>query len=287
MLSKIFPRKSCNAYFAAFHYFLQIPDEHLEGFQTFNRTNVEPAAIYFNNGTGIPEADIVIYVRSYNTPRCIDKVGDGCGDQIPLYFGSGIFSNALFWFQGTVAYAAYCQLDQFNRPVAGYANFCPTHLNSETFDAEKFYLVKHVLVGKSFSFKSIFLCCSCVYFCWSLWQILNCHVLVLFIVTKLWLLVVKRTELLCALIPSLFVYLVVSACMLLNAVMFYLHFQTVVHELFHILGFSQKLFDKFQVCSEAVPLEVCSYILIHCELTTWPAGCEGSASLSHCLYTCA
>ena len=42
---------------------------------------------------------------------------------------------------GIIAYATYCQLDQYNRPVAGYANFCPNHLSSDLYEHEKLYLV--------------------------------------------------------------------------------------------------------------------------------------------------
>nr|CAB3263456.1 leishmanolysin-like peptidase [Phallusia mammillata] len=115
-----------------------VPSEHLEGFAVYNQNTSSPIMVHYNNGTGLSNTDLVLYVRSKQTLNCLEV--------------------------GTTAYAAYCQLDQFNRPVSGYANFCPQLLMSDDFDSENFYL-------------------------------------------------------------------------------------TVLHELFHILGFSQKLFDKFQDCS--------------------------------------
>ncbi|XP_076800845.1 ciliated left-right organizer metallopeptidase-like isoform X2 [Clavelina lepadiformis] len=115
----------------------QIPDEHLSGFETYDRNNSDPIETLYVSGSGLNDTDTVIYVRSENTPKCQDG--------------------------GIIAYATYCQLDQYNRPVAGYANFCPNHLSSDLYEHEKLYL-------------------------------------------------------------------------------------TVLHEFFHVLGFSQKLFDKFQDC---------------------------------------
>jgi hypothetical protein len=46
-------------------------------------------------------------------------------------------------FQGAaiIAYAAYCQVDQYDRPVAGYINFCPSLIQSTDYDEERIYLV--------------------------------------------------------------------------------------------------------------------------------------------------
>ena len=52
-------------------------------------------------GSGFENADFVLYVSTVNSDRC--KMS------------------------GTVAYAAYCQLEaETDRPLAGYVNICPT-----------------------------------------------------------------------------------------------------------------------------------------------------------------
>ena len=40
-----------------------------------------------------------------------------------------------------VAYASYCQLDNWNRPVAGYINICPQTLSDHNYNEEKIYWV--------------------------------------------------------------------------------------------------------------------------------------------------
>eukprot|EP01137_Pigoraptor_chileana_P003978 Opistho-2@2552 len=58
-----------------------------------------------NNGTGVPNTDMVFYVESRATDLC-----NG---------GSAI------------AYAHHCTLDQYDRPVSGYVNFCPSMIETE------------------------------------------------------------------------------------------------------------------------------------------------------------
>nr|XP_018667132.1 leishmanolysin-like peptidase 2 [Ciona intestinalis] len=91
----------------------QIPDDHLQGFSTYNNDNTEPVQ-HFSDGGGIPNTDTVVYVRSQDTVKCSD------GE--------------------VVAYATYCHTDQFNRPVSGFLNFCPRYLSSTNFDQDQFYL---------------------------------------------------------------------------------------------------------------------------------------------------
>ena len=40
-----------------------------------------------------------------------------------------------------MAYAAYCKVDQANRPIAGVVNFCPDHLKDGIYDEDKFIVV--------------------------------------------------------------------------------------------------------------------------------------------------
>ena len=40
-----------------------------------------------------------------------------------------------------MAYAAYCKVDQANRPIAGVVNFCPDHLKDGVYDEDKFIVV--------------------------------------------------------------------------------------------------------------------------------------------------
>ena len=49
-------------------------------------------------------------------------------------------------FQGVaiIAYAAYCQVDQYDRPVAGYINFCPLLIRRNDYDEDRIYLVSEL-----------------------------------------------------------------------------------------------------------------------------------------------
>ena len=53
---------------------LQIPDEHLSGFETYDRNNSDPIETLYVSGSGLNDTDTVIYVRSENTPKCQDGV---------------------------------------------------------------------------------------------------------------------------------------------------------------------------------------------------------------------
>jgi len=41
-----------------------------------------------------------------------------------------------------IAYASYCQQDQYGRPIAGYINICPQMLTDHNYDREKIYWVR-------------------------------------------------------------------------------------------------------------------------------------------------
>ncbi|XP_064651371.1 ciliated left-right organizer metallopeptidase-like [Lineus longissimus] len=121
----------------------RIPEEHLEGLYLWNLTHHGPVHIARQPGTGLSNTDYVLYVQSKMFAQCLSSTSS------------------------VIAYATYCQLDQNNRPIAGYTNFCPKHLKNDTdFDEERFV-------------------------------------------------------------------------------------QVAIHEMFHALGFSKKLFDKFKDCSKS------------------------------------
>ncbi|RHY69091.1 hypothetical protein DYB28_000956 [Aphanomyces astaci] len=75
------------------------------GCATGNCTVVRP------NNTGIPNADMVMYIRATTTSRCTDN---------------------------TLAYAITCQRDQFDRPTFGMINFCPDYLDTSTLEGPSY-----------------------------------------------------------------------------------------------------------------------------------------------------
>jgi leishmanolysin-like peptidase len=77
-------------------------------------------------GAGATDADFVLFVSAVNTGSC-----------------SG----------GTLAYASTCQRDQWDRPIFGYANFCPSSLSaaSEDFAAQRATAVHEVMHALGFS----------------------------------------------------------------------------------------------------------------------------------------
>ncbi|XP_041469378.1 uncharacterized protein LOC121419124 [Lytechinus variegatus] len=93
----------------------EIPADHLGGLWTWDAVNPEPSVTHYEEGSGIPNTDIVIYVKAEHTERC------DSGD--------------------VFAYASYCKQDQFQRPIAGVINFCPNPLLSGEYDQDKFTLL--------------------------------------------------------------------------------------------------------------------------------------------------
>ncbi|XP_078001135.1 ciliated left-right organizer metallopeptidase-like [Glandiceps talaboti] len=91
----------------------KIPDDHLEGLFTWNETYPKPFTVY-PTGEGLANTDFVLYVRAKHTLTC--NPGD------------------------IIAYAKYCNVDQNDRPLAGYSNFCPQHLDGDTNDDDTFIL---------------------------------------------------------------------------------------------------------------------------------------------------
>ena len=66
------------------------------------------------DGGGVPNADYVLYVTAFQTPHCGKDNGE----------------------TQTLAYAGKCLKDQWDRPIAGAANFCPGKLISSTAEWE-------------------------------------------------------------------------------------------------------------------------------------------------------
>ncbi|XP_064602969.1 ciliated left-right organizer metallopeptidase-like isoform X2 [Liolophura sinensis] len=95
---------------------VQIPDDHLEGLYTWQRVNSSTKIEHVAkaSGKGVSDADYILYVQSGISGQCKEV--------------------------GLIAYALHCQLDQYNRPIAGYVNFCSDRVESESFDHEKYYL---------------------------------------------------------------------------------------------------------------------------------------------------
>ncbi|KAI8487647.1 hypothetical protein Bbelb_346400 [Branchiostoma belcheri] len=92
-----------------------IPNEHLEGFATWDDTGDTPAQVLYSEGAGVRDTDYILYVTAATTTRCQND-------------------------HSILAYASYCQLDQNDRPTAGYTNFCPVQLQGPGFDRDKFVM---------------------------------------------------------------------------------------------------------------------------------------------------
>ncbi|XP_033733772.1 leishmanolysin-like peptidase 2 [Pecten maximus] len=127
------------------HDAVKIPEAHLGSLSVWrvNKESTEGEEV-FPAGEGVPDADTVLYITAKTTRTCFQK------------------KNHI-----VLAYAGYCQLDQYDRPIAGYINFCPYLIRATNMTQQKVYM-------------------------------------------------------------------------------------SVVHELFHALGFSKGLFDKFRDCSQSV-----------------------------------
>ncbi|XP_063310926.1 ciliated left-right organizer metallopeptidase [Pelobates fuscus] len=82
-----------------------IPDSHLRGFEVWLELGQEPSVVT-PDGAGIPGTDFLLYVRVAQTEKCATQ-------------------------SSVIAYASYCQLDPFGRPLAGIIVFCPEHLKEE------------------------------------------------------------------------------------------------------------------------------------------------------------
>ncbi|XP_067119868.1 ciliated left-right organizer metallopeptidase-like isoform X1 [Centruroides vittatus] len=94
--------------------YFQIPDDHLDGLNVYNFTSPHPLPLSLPAGNGVQNADYILYVNAQNTHLCQT--------------------------QDIIAYASYCVLDQNDRPIAGFINFCPFHLK-EKHEEERIVMV--------------------------------------------------------------------------------------------------------------------------------------------------
>ncbi|XP_022250277.1 leishmanolysin-like peptidase [Limulus polyphemus] len=94
---------------------MQIPEEHLEEVLVYNFSGPAPLPSSLPAGPGVKDADYLLYINSMYSEWCQKEE--------------------------ILAYASYCQLDQHDRPVAGYINFCPAHFDDTTYNEEKSVLV--------------------------------------------------------------------------------------------------------------------------------------------------
>ena len=101
----------------------QIPQEHLAHDQqcAFPATSQNPQCTALAGGAGVTNADYVMYVSAEHGGEAASSCGDG-----QLTAGES----------ESVAYAGMCFRDQFDRPIAGFANFCPLSLSLDPQDFE-------------------------------------------------------------------------------------------------------------------------------------------------------
>jgi len=119
----------------------RIPDKHQVGLKIYkSHDNPIPDKVIYEDGRGLEETDVVLYVQATSTATCVnDKV---------------------------VAYARYCQKDQYQRPIAGYVNFCPEEFLASVRGSDIQYAVKTAthelihLLGFSDDWFSLFKSCK-------------------------------------------------------------------------------------------------------------------------------
>lgn len=97
--------------------YVSVPDAHLTGKDHHGNTDwcttcyaggtcaSDSCTTYPNQGGGVDNIDFLIYVTAQTVGSC------------PTTSGSG-----------TLAFASSCVTDQYDRPVVGYVNFCPTQI---------------------------------------------------------------------------------------------------------------------------------------------------------------
>jgi hypothetical protein len=78
-------------------------------------------------GTGIADTDFAVYVFAASTAKCTG---------------------------GTMAYAATCQRDQFDRPVLGAINICPNQIDVNSLDAQLMVVLHELAHALVFSASS-------------------------------------------------------------------------------------------------------------------------------------
>ncbi|XP_032880482.1 leishmanolysin-like peptidase isoform X1 [Amblyraja radiata] len=83
-----------------------VPEEHLQQCRMCSENGKSCGSAGLTHGPGVKDADFLLYVSALTTERCGQE--------------------------DIVAYAAYCQLEaELDRPIAGYANLCPSMIPIE------------------------------------------------------------------------------------------------------------------------------------------------------------
>ncbi|TNN69600.1 Leishmanolysin-like peptidase [Liparis tanakae] len=99
-----------------------VPQHHLQQCKVCGESGTSCGPLGAPDGPGVEGADFVLYVSGVTTERCGQE--------------------------NIVAYAAYCQLEaELDRPIAGYANLCPSMISSQPQELEGMLsTVKHEII---------------------------------------------------------------------------------------------------------------------------------------------
>ncbi|XP_062908505.1 leishmanolysin-like peptidase isoform X6 [Mobula hypostoma] len=99
-----------------------VPEEHLQQCRMCSENGNSCGSSGLTDGPGVKDADFLLYVSALTTERCGQE--------------------------DIVAYAAYCQLEaELDRPIAGYANLCPSMIPTEPQEFQGMLsTVKHEIV---------------------------------------------------------------------------------------------------------------------------------------------
>ncbi|XP_072903651.1 leishmanolysin-like peptidase isoform X2 [Hemitrygon akajei] len=99
-----------------------VPEEHLQRCRMCSENGNSCGSAGLTDGAGVKDADFLLYVSALTTERCGQE--------------------------DIVAYAAYCQLEaELDRPIAGYANLCPSMIPTEPQEFQGMLsTVKHEIV---------------------------------------------------------------------------------------------------------------------------------------------
>jgi leishmanolysin-like peptidase len=74
------------------------------------------------------------YCESKQSSCFTTEAGEGVDDTDYVLFVTA--TETEYCSEGVLAYALYCQTDQFDRPTMGHANFCPDEISDSDYDWE-------------------------------------------------------------------------------------------------------------------------------------------------------
>jgi len=82
--------------------------------------------------TTVPTVDLgaLTLYDGYGNPSTTHSAGSGGYSADYIVYVTSTEAGSCSGGSGTLAYAGSCRYDQYDRPVAGYINFCPGHLSS-------------------------------------------------------------------------------------------------------------------------------------------------------------